>query len=225
MDIPNKLSLKKKHRRAPIAPPGDCIVITDSDEEKENNDKVGKAGSFRTKYRTPRRDSTILAGNLTLLDQSQAPELQNNTNVTVRRSRGKEARGSQANSRAGPLQNTVRLSCASVMTEDLTIPHRRQSEDKFVSPKSTQSQATGAAPVTEDESDFYSCQGSPPNPMNQGMQDTWMTDITTKSQLDKKTVKPVPPAPAVFQTPDGRSIFKKPQGVLCYQIVPFLFLF
>jgi len=212
MDIPNKLSLKKKHRRAPIAPPGDCIVITDSDEEKENNDKVGKAGSFRTKYRTPRRDSTILAGNLTLLDQSQAPELQNNTNVTVRRSRGKEAIGSQANSRAGPLQNTVRLSCASVMTEDLTIPHRRQSEDKFVSPKSTQSQATGAAPVTEDESDFYSCQGSPPNPMNQGMQDTWMTDITTKSQLDKKTVKPVPPAPAVFQTPDGRSIFKKPQG-------------
>jgi len=214
MATPNKLSLKKKSKRGPTEPVGDCIVITDSDDEKENNDKLGVTGSFRTKYRTPRRESTILAGNLTMLDQSTAmvePEEQQ-TNVTIRRSKGKVGRGSKRDSTAlTPLHARPplpRLSLASVMTEDLTIPHTQAASHKPCSG------AEGL--VTEDESDFYSCQGSPPNPMNVGMQNTWMTDITTNSERERRKAVKVPLVRSTpsqdTATPQGVSIFKKPQG-------------
>ena len=226
MTTPNKLSLKKK-KKPGVSLVSDCIVITDSDEEKENNDKVGTAGSFRTKYRTPRRESTILAGNLTMLDQSSVvvdPDQQ--VNVTIRRSKGKVGRGSKRDSKElTPLHSRPpmpRLSMASMMTEDLTIPQNKSLEDHFVSPKSSIVAAGGL--ITEDESDFYSCQGSPTKIMDVGMQNTWMTDITTKSEKERRKVPGVPtvqvpvatnlstPSHGKIITPTGGSIFKKPQG-------------
>ena len=220
MTTPNKLSLKKK-KNPGVSLVSDCIVITDSDEEKENNDKIGNAGSFRTKYRTPRRESTILAGNLTMLDQSSVvvdPDQQ--VNVTIRRSKGKVGRGSKRDSKElTPLYSRPpmpRLSMASMRTEDLTIPQNKSSEDHFVSPKSS-IVAAGRGLITEDESGFYSCQGSPTK-MDVGMQNTLMTDITTKSEKERRKVPKVPtvqvPVATSLSTPSHGKIItpKKPQG-------------
>ena len=208
MTTPYKLTLKKKKVIATIS---EILGITDSDDEKENEEKVGDAGSFCTKYRTPRRDSTILAGNLSsmLVDKCCAVPgtvHQSSAEVaSVRHSRGYQCvpctSPMNGRSNSGGVSALSVLSSATIITED-TFGNHDDSLD------------------TEDETDFYSCQGSPlPIHLNQELQDTWMTDITTKSKVmeniavaEQVSVLILPTPVAVASTDHGQTVASTDHG-------------
>ena len=88
MATPSKVSLKKKKCRKLFTP---TVLATQSGQdedvefEKENSDRVGSLGTFRSRKKSDRRNSTILAGNLTILNQENDPDLALSPNVSLRR--------------------------------------------------------------------------------------------------------------------------------------------
>ena len=83
MATPGKVSLKKKNRKLFTA-----RVLTDEEDfEKENSDVVGSLGTFRSRNKSNRRNSTILAGNLSILNQEDDSDQILSPNVTQRRKR------------------------------------------------------------------------------------------------------------------------------------------
>ena len=147
MATPGKVSLKKKKSRKLFTPPAQ---EEDEEFEKENSDRVGSLGTFRSRQKSDRRNSTILAGNLTILNQDDDPDLVLSPNVSMRRK-------------------------------------------KIPSPRKTKP----AAPIpavdllTEDESSFYSCDGSESQSRNPNLQqkDPWMTELTDDKENEEDDSK------------------------------------
>ena len=84
MATPSKVSLKKKNRKL-FTPAGPAAPEEDVEFEKENSDRVGSLGTFRSRLKSDRRNSTILAGNLTILNRDDEPDLVLSPNVSLRR--------------------------------------------------------------------------------------------------------------------------------------------
>ena len=148
-DTPNKLSLKKNKKRTPLVKEGKHEGASDDEKENDELGDLGAIGSFRKKYRTPRRESTILAGNLAILDKSPLL-LDHLPNVSVVKSN----------------QNVEKI--RNVSREDSN--QRFDDDNKEV--------------VTEDESDFYSCQGSVIKPGHDPQNESWLTEITSKGKIN-----------------------------------------
>ena len=156
MNSNNKLSLKKKKR----TPHKECIVISDSEEEKENT--MGQGISIGVKSRTPRRrESTILAGNIYGAPTSPFLEPSFMSNAVER---GKNSNRGSSLKMHQTKSGHARLSTLSTFTEDLTREVLKENN--------------------ESDEEFFSCKGSP-NKMDCGMQNSWMTDITLKSERHK----------------------------------------
>ena len=85
MATPGKVSLKKKSRKlfTPKVQPDE----EDFELEKENSDQIGSLGRFKPRIKSNRRNSTILAGNLTILNQEDDCDQILSPNVTQRRKR------------------------------------------------------------------------------------------------------------------------------------------
>ena len=87
MATPSKVSLKKKSRKlfTPTVLASHSAQEEDVEFEKENSDRVGSLGTFKSRQKSDRRNSTILAGNLSILNQDDDPDLVLSPNVSVRR--------------------------------------------------------------------------------------------------------------------------------------------
>ena len=88
MATPSKVSLKKKKSRklfTPTVPASQSAEEEDVEFEKENSDQVGSLGTFKSRQRRDRRNSTILAGNLSILNQDDDPDPALSPNVSLRR--------------------------------------------------------------------------------------------------------------------------------------------
>ena len=147
MATPGKVSLKKKKSRKLFTPPAE---EEDAEFEKENSDRVGSLGTFRSRQKSDRRNSTILAGNLTILNQDDDPELVLSPNVSMRRKK---------------IQSPRKIKPASP--------------------------SPGVDLLTEDESSFYSCDGSESQSRNLNLQqkDPWMTELTDDKENEEDDSK------------------------------------
>ena len=87
MATPSKVSLKKKSRKlfTPTVRAAQSGQQEDVEFEKENSDGVGSLRTFKSRQKSDRRNSTILAGNLTILNQEDDPDLVLSPNVSMRR--------------------------------------------------------------------------------------------------------------------------------------------
>lgn len=83
MATPGKVSLKKKSRK--LFTPRVQQDEEDFELEKENSDQIGALGTFKPRCKSNRRNSTILAGNLTILNQEVYDQTPLSPNVTLRR--------------------------------------------------------------------------------------------------------------------------------------------
>ena len=105
MATPGKVSLKKKSRKlfTPKVQPDE----EDFELEKENSDQIGSLGRFKPRIKSNRRNSTILAGNLTILNQED--DCDQNTlspNVTLRKKK------------LSPVRKEPERSATDLLTED-----------------------------------------------------------------------------------------------------------
>ena len=86
MATPSKVSLKKKKSRKLFTPTVPASAEEEDVEfEKENSDQVGSLGTFKSRQKRDRRNSTILAGNLTILNQDDDHDPVLSPNVSLRR--------------------------------------------------------------------------------------------------------------------------------------------
>ena len=87
MATPSKVSLKKKSRKlfTPTVLAAPSAQEEEEEFEKENTDGVASLGIFKSRQRRDRRNSTILAGNLSILNQDDDHDLVLSPNVSLRR--------------------------------------------------------------------------------------------------------------------------------------------